>query len=248
MKNMQNSIMEKIKNNHLEENDTFKFGCNQCGECCRNRHDILLSPYDLYRISKYLKIKISGVIEKYCECYIGQDSKLPVVRAKPKTDNFVCPFLNKGKCSIHEVKPVICAMFPLGRATDAEGCMKYFYSGGCGCANKTEVSLKDWIERFKLKESEEPAKLWGQILAKICTAKMRIKSTQELENRFAQIFLMIYLNYREDEDFMPQFKKNAEFICFAFEKIYGKSLDDIMKKEKCGGLSGLCKEKGESCE
>ena len=55
MNDRQDSVIEKIRENKLDENDTFKFSCNQCGECCRNRHDILLPPHDIYRIAKYLK-------------------------------------------------------------------------------------------------------------------------------------------------------------------------------------------------
>lgn len=37
--------------NALKLDDLFRFHCNQCGQCCRNREDILLSPYDLNRIA-----------------------------------------------------------------------------------------------------------------------------------------------------------------------------------------------------
>lgn len=238
MNDRQDSVIEKIRENKLDENDTFKFSCNQCGECCRNRHDILLPPHDIYQIAKYLKMTNSEVARKYCDCFIGQTSQIPLIRAKPKVFNYVCPFLKKGKCSIHEAKPAVCALFPLGRAIDPNGDIRYFYSGACNCANQTEVSLKEWLERFKLKDSEEPAKLWGQFVSKISTAKMRIKGSQEKETAFNYIFcMMIYLNYRTDMDFIPQFKKNAESVSLAFERIYGKSPDKLLKNLKFGGLS-----------
>ena len=35
----------------LKPGQTFRFHCTQCGDCCRNREDILLTPYDLFRIA-----------------------------------------------------------------------------------------------------------------------------------------------------------------------------------------------------
>ena len=230
--------IEMLKNNQLTENDTFKFCCNQCGECCRHRYDIILSPYDLYRIARYLKMTIPELISKYCETYIGKDSRMPIVRAKPKIHNDVCPFLKKGKCRIQEVKPIICALFPLGRASDSKGEMVYFYSGACDNANKTEISLKDWLDKFNLRESEEAAKLRGQLISRICMAKRRLKNTPEREQKLNfVIFESFYLNYNLDEEFMPQFIENIDVICGAFEKIYGKSVERALKGVK---LNAFC--------
>ena len=38
----------------LKRNEKFNFACVQCGVCCRNRDDILLNPFDVYR--KVLRI------------------------------------------------------------------------------------------------------------------------------------------------------------------------------------------------
>ena len=43
--------MEKMK---LGADDTFRFSCKQCGKCCINRDDIILTPFDLFRASKKL--------------------------------------------------------------------------------------------------------------------------------------------------------------------------------------------------
>ncbi len=240
LQNEKEDKIEKLKNNKLGENDTFEFGCTQCGECCRNRHDILLLPYDLYRIAKFLNLTISEVIVKYCECYIGNDSHIPIVRARPKIHNDVCPFLRKGKCSIHEAKPAICALFPLGRAADGLGNIRYFYGGGCDVANKTKITLKEWLEMFNLKESEEPARLWGETVLKICTAKMHVKKSKENDDKLnSAIYMVLYTDYKTDRDFLPQFKKNIEFIYTAFEMIYGKSVDKILKGVKLNALCDL---------
>ena len=37
----------------IGENDSFGFTCKQCGTCCMNRSDIILNPYDIYRVLKW---------------------------------------------------------------------------------------------------------------------------------------------------------------------------------------------------
>ena len=36
----------------LRADEEFATGCEQCGQCCRNREDILLSPHDLFHLVK----------------------------------------------------------------------------------------------------------------------------------------------------------------------------------------------------
>ncbi len=52
-----------------KRNEKFNFACVQCGECCRNRDDILLNPFDVFRLCREKKMTLSDFIEKYCEFY-----------------------------------------------------------------------------------------------------------------------------------------------------------------------------------
>ena len=77
---------------------TFAFSCDRCGRCCREREDVLLNPADLFRIAKFLNQTPSQVVEHYCECCIGPDSGLPLIRLKPKAYRNTCPFLGSECC------------------------------------------------------------------------------------------------------------------------------------------------------
>ena len=241
MKDNMKKTIEMVKKNQLNEDDYFEFGCLQCGECCRNRHDILLNPYDLFRIAKYLKKTISDVIDKYCEVYIGKDSKMPVVRAKPKIYNDVCPFLRNGKCSIHDAKPTVCALFPLGRAASPDGTMKYFIQDvNCG-ANRKPVKVKDWIDFFHLKESEEPSEIWSRTLVRLYLGKRKYKIKQNSEEMLnTEIYENLYLKYNTDEEFLPQFERNIECVEKRFQDIVGKSLDGAMKGVEVNAFFNTC--------
>ena len=36
--------------------DTISFNCKRCGKCCSGRTDIIVNPYDVYKIAKTLNI------------------------------------------------------------------------------------------------------------------------------------------------------------------------------------------------
>jgi hypothetical protein len=97
------NIKEMLTLPKLGKDDTFTFGCSRCSKCCREREDILLTPLDLFKIAGYLKKPIPEVLEEYCETYEGADSKLPIVRIKPREYRRTCPFAKKEGCLIHAV-------------------------------------------------------------------------------------------------------------------------------------------------
>ena len=106
----------------LEENDKFEFACDQCGKCCRNRGDILLSPLDIYHLSIAKGMTGREILAKYGDRYIGDHSKLPVVRLKYRQEadgQTTCYFLGRkdGRffCRVHEHKPTVCRTYPLGK-------------------------------------------------------------------------------------------------------------------------------------
>ena len=110
-----NELKEQLGYTELDPDDTFTFHCTQCGKCCIHREDILLSPKDLFNIAKKFQITPENALEQYCETYIGCNSRFPVVRLKPQGSVKRCPLLKDRKCLVHDVKPTVCAMFPIGR-------------------------------------------------------------------------------------------------------------------------------------
>ena len=48
-------IVDNFEKMKIGVDEPFKFHCTMCGKCCINREDILLTPKDLYNMSKELK-------------------------------------------------------------------------------------------------------------------------------------------------------------------------------------------------
>lgn len=108
-------LLQNIQFNTVGLDDTFKFHCTQCGKCCIQRDDIMLSPMDLFRMANELKMSHTEFIHTYCSMHIGATSRMPIIMLRPVGKDNRCPLLKANKCSVHHVKPAVCGMFPLGR-------------------------------------------------------------------------------------------------------------------------------------
>lgn len=109
------NLHRQIESMTVGLDDTFRFHCDQCGRCCAHREDIILSPMDIFRISKELKMSPAEFYKQYCVFNIGDHTRMPIVRLASVGKDQRCILLKNSKCSVHKVKPAVCAMFPLGR-------------------------------------------------------------------------------------------------------------------------------------
>jgi len=221
-------ILDNFQDHLLGIDDTFKFKCLECGKCCRNREDLLLNSRDLFNIAKKLGISMEQALEQYCETYIGKDSKMPVVRLKPQGAGRVCPLLKKdGKCSVHDSKPTVCALFPLGRVVAGEEIsdglqpnkpMQLMYilnPVSCG-RRKHKNTVRSWLEKFNIPIDDEFYILWGQLLVSLSISVSEYEeqevSDQIMELLWQNIGAALYVAYDTKKDFMEQFIKNCTTI------------------------------------
>lgn len=152
-------IVEHYDEMCIGTDEHFRFHCKQCGKCCINREDILLNPKDLYNISKELGLAPRDTIAQYCEVYLGQNSRIPIVRLKPRGSIKRCPLLRDRKCSVHNAKPTVCALFPLGRSikldakeTDPNAIERariQYIINSIECGDRSEEhTVREWVESF----------------------------------------------------------------------------------------------------
>ena len=57
-------IRDNLDNSKRSLDDTFQFQCDQCGKCCINREDILMSPLDMYNAAKAQELGITILTEQ----------------------------------------------------------------------------------------------------------------------------------------------------------------------------------------
>ncbi len=197
----------------MSEEDTFKFECKICGECCRNRQDpIMLTGYDVFKISRALRIEPMKFISDYTECYIGHSSNLPVVILKERYDGS-CSLLRNGKCLVQDDKPIVCAIYPLGRifvSGDEERFGYFEQHFNCSFGNK-EYTLKEWLDRFKIHDWDEASILWAKTIARCATSMRNIKQDTKLFKGVITVLLNVfYVAYDIEQDYLEQFKYNIK--------------------------------------
>ena len=241
-----NSIKELKEQLGYEEiglDDIFVFHCTQCGKCCIHREDILLSPKDLFNIAKKFQITPENALEQYCETYIGCNSRFPVVRLKPQGIVKRCPLLKKQKCLVHDVKPTVCAMFPIGRylplpADDdfpenpEKMSVGYIFNNPeCGDGSATHT-VREGFHDFNIPLKDDYFFTWTKTQA---TLRKHLRFLEEhlsektMISIWNAILITLYLNYNITENFQTQFQKNSDAILSLIETL--RNVDIPMPKK-----------------
>ena len=217
-------IVDNFDSMKIGLDETFKFHCKMCGNCCFNRDDILLSPKDIYNMSKELGLTTENFFKKYCETYIGGDSRIPIVRLKPRGTGKKCPLQKNRKCRVHRSKPTVCAMYPIGRCLIADnkkeglkdidtGQIQYIFNRpDCGDDSESHT-VREWLETFGIPISDEFFIKWQQVVLKMGAIFRTIErgmSRNVMEQVWNAAFVGIYLHYDTEKNFIPQFEENTK--------------------------------------
>ncbi len=226
-------IMEHYDEMCIGTEEHFQFHCNQCGKCCINREDILLNPKDLYNISKELGLAPRETVAQYCEVYLGENSRIPIVRLKPRGSIKRCPLLKDRKCSVHKAKPTVCALFPLGRSIKLEegtsdpdaierAGIQYIINP-IECGDRSEDhTVREWVESFGIPVHDRDFLAWQKVLF---TVRRRIVELEKLltdssmELVWSITYQALYLDYDIEQRFQEQFQKNSERLIDALDKV-----------------------------
>jgi Fe-S-cluster containining protein len=238
-------IAEDMEKNALGLDNSFQFKCSACGKCCKNRHDILLTPRDLYNIARSLGRTTEYVVERYCEVYIGDSSRFPIVRLKPSGPEAVCPMLRDKRCIVHKEKPVVCAMFPLGRGTMMDGdeyasgtlkkMMPIYFLPKVSCGRRDQThTVREWLEQSGIPVEDEFYSLWTGITTELAVLFSELESRKATERTmellWSAAYSELYHNYDVEAEFMPQYRDHAAKL---------RDLLTIIKNEAEKHLGGL---------
>jgi len=129
------------------------FRCERCGNCCegsRYREEVkkvYLFERDIQRISKWLRLKRRELVGKFLERSSLQEKgefflKLPCV--------FHGRDYSKSYCSIYEVRPVVCRLFPLETSEDLLlSKPPLMVNAGCPAAQKAALLILKAVREAK---------------------------------------------------------------------------------------------------
>ena len=181
--------------------------CKGCSACCQDMgNSIVLDPYDIYRLTKGLGKTFEELLQDSVEIHTVDGIVLP--NLKMTEDGNCCPFLNKeGRCSIHEHRPGLCRIFPLGRHYDGESFQYFLQLHECRQEPKTKVKVRRWIDTPETEKNGRYIADWHYFL----------KAMQEYAEQCSEDELIRTLNlYLLRQFFMMPYETEADF----YEQFY----------------------------
>ena len=185
--------------------------CRGCSACCSGMGaSIILDPFDLYQLQKGLGMQPQAILEQYGEFQMQDGLILPNLKMAGERDQ--CSFLSQeGRCSIHDFRPGLCRLFPLGRNYE-DGKMSYFIlEDACQApGDRTKVRIARWIGLDNVEAYEQFLTTWHYFL-KERRQKITTLPPDEWESGVKNVSLNIlnrfYLNpYDCAADFYEQFE------------------------------------------
>ena len=162
--------------------DMIKAGCIGCGSCCRGMgRSILLDPLDIVRLVTRLGCTFEELLTETSDC---------------------CAFLDEqNRCEIHDIRPGICRLFPLGRYYEQDSFTYFLQVHECKNSHPTKVKIKKWLEEPELKRQEAYISRWHYFLKDI-QQRLDAKNDDSLRR---QVSLYILQNF-----YMKVFPANGD--------------------------------------
>jgi hypothetical protein len=104
------------------------FTCRRCGHCCLGEGGIVLSAFDIERLSGHLELAPADMLARYAE-HVGGKYRLTTGH------NHYCIFYKEG-CAIHPARPDICRAWPYFRGNIIDADSLTMAAGDCPGINR----------------------------------------------------------------------------------------------------------------
>jgi Fe-S-cluster containining protein len=156
----------------VSSESSFRFQCRPglaCfNRCCREA-TIILSPYDILRLSRRLGLTTGEFLRRHSCREEEAGSDLPLVLVKPARTGG-CPFLGKAGCAVYADRPAACRLFPLTQGSELrhEGVMDHYFLRRLdycqGFAGEREWTVAAWQADQGFVEFDRPRRPWLKLL------------------------------------------------------------------------------------
>lgn len=223
----------------------FRFKCRRCGKCCRNQREVMFTARDLYQIARKLKLSTQTVINQHAKVYIGPKSRFPLVNMVPSGRGGTCPLQDgDGRCTVHDSKPAVCALYPLGRvllnavpgeplSPDADLRVRYILQEHtCGSAKRVHT-VRSWLEKSGIMDEDQFFLDWNRIALLVGETARGLEAGRDREavrRLWRQAYRLLYIDYDIEKAFSPQFERNSrelKDLCIELRKDIQTRLSDI---------------------
>ncbi|MCR4955520.1 MAG: YkgJ family cysteine cluster protein [Lachnospiraceae bacterium] len=204
--------MDAISDGNLyTANDMVKLGCNDCkgcSDCCRDMGEsIVLDPYDVFRLTSHLNRSFESMIDR--ELTLGVVDGLILPSIQMDNENACCAFLDEnGRCSVHQARPGICRLFPLGRIYEENGFKYFLQVDECSVKNRTKVKIKKWLGEKDYYGYEKYILSWHELLVNCREYVQTLQEQEKIKAISMRLLTEFYVKgYDKGEDFFTQFEQ-----------------------------------------
>ena len=186
-------------------------GCQGCSDCCESMGStIILDPYDVWRLTTGLQISFDELLQDKLELNVQEGIILPNMKTEGESER--CGFLDeKGRCSVHALRPGLCRIFPLGRYYENRSFQYFLQVHECKKEPKLKVKVQKWIDTPDVKKNEKFIIDWHYFL-KDLTASLRASDSGEYQKTVSLYILKSFYQkpWDLDRDFYEQFHERLE--------------------------------------
>ncbi len=214
--------------------DMAKIGCNDCkgcSYCCQEMGEsVVLTPFDIYELTVHLKKSFDELMRDKIELYMTDGMVMPNLKMAAhrlqETDEIreMCGFLTEeGRCGIHDFRPGLCRLFPLGRnyeirevrtekgVEEVKGFQYFVVKDSCPKLPGTKVKIEKWLGIPDLKKNEAFITKWHYFCRDFQEKMQELLAAGEDEKVKKINLSMLEWFYRtpydEEKDFYEQFEE-----------------------------------------
>lgn len=190
----------------LTEESTFRFACRDTlpcfTQCCKDVN-IYLTPYDVLRLRRALKITSGEILHRYTRHFLAK-SGIPVVQLAMSPQSLTCQFVTPEGCRIYNDRPWACRMYPLDLA-DREGEYRFIVARDrcLGLMESTRLTVAQWLEREGVHPYVEMERAYQAVMPP------GFKAGQSMASSLGKLLFLAY-----DLDRFEQILKDGKFLSF----------------------------------
>ncbi|MEE3420994.1 MAG: YkgJ family cysteine cluster protein [Lachnospiraceae bacterium] len=196
--------------------------CEGCGRCCRGMGDTIhIDPWDTMMLTTHLGMSFMDLLDEKFDLRVEDGLLLPNLALDDQHPN--CPFLDReGRCRIHDFRPGICRLFPLGREYTGKT-FHYILSPG-ECPNKKyKVKISKYLDIPDLRQYEAFVGEWHAFVKAQQAVMGRVRDIKEKQVRNKELLHIFYITPYTEEGFYDEFySRLRNILVMQGENISGK--------------------------
>ncbi|GAB6044114.1 YkgJ family cysteine cluster protein [Endothiovibrio diazotrophicus] len=182
----------------LEPGTEFNFSCKPgigCFNACCKAIDITLTPYDILRLKRRLKITAPEFLRDYAVPFQIDQNGLPALKLRTENDTPRCLFNTDEGCTVYEDRPTACRYYPVAQLsmrkedeyTDRQSYAMVREEHCLGHQEEKCQSIEQYVAEQGLDDYNRYNRGWSQLVLKV---KSLGPSVGKPSKRSLQLFFM----------------------------------------------------------